>query len=176
MKIHHMRGYMIKKKNSLFVFPLLLALTIGCGYKFLGTGKLPDNITRICIIMLENQTPETGFANRVTDALIAEFSRGNVSVLRDKDRADAILTGVITKMREETVARTQERQITVWVDLKLTAEDGKVVWFERGISENSLYTTTNATNTGITETREDALESLSMRIAQMAYQRLTDDF
>ncbi len=161
------------KNIHLFILLLFLALTFGCGYRFLGTGRLPDNIERICIIMLENQTPETGFENRITDALIAEFSRGNISVLRDRNRADATLTGVITKMREETIARSQERQITAWVDLKLIAEDGKVVWSGKGISENRIYT---ATSTGITETREDVLETLSKRIAQIVYQRLTDDF
>ncbi len=172
---------MIKLPESLiqkFIFSLVLPCVMiicGCGYHFLGTGALPDDITQVYVRMLENQTREIGLENRMTDELIVTLSRGNTVISKSEDAADAILSGVITKMQDNTVSRTQqERRITMWVDLKLTAGGGKVIWAGRGISDNRIYTTVSGS--GSAETRESAIRSLCERISQMAYQRMTNDF
>lgn len=172
---------MRKSRNTLIqisIFPISLlyaTMILGCGYHFLGTGTLPDNITKVYVRMLENQTREIGLENSMTDELIVTFSRGNAVISKSENAADAILSGVIKRMQDNTVSRTQqERRITIWVDLKLTDSNGKTVWAGSGISDSRIYTTVSGS--GSAETRENAIRLLCERVAQMAYQRMTNDF
>ena len=161
------------------IFCLFLALLImisACGYRFSGTGTLPEGIERICIIMFENRTTETGLEKTVTNAFIYEFSRNGISVLKDRLGADAVLEGVITAMREEIIAQSPERRIVFSVDLKLLTGDGRVVWLRKDVSGSETYIG-EAQNDSLTQgNRKLAFDILSKRIAELSYQGLTIDF
>lgn len=167
---------MIQRHCAFSAAVLLCLVTLsGCGYHFVGTGKLPENIESVYIRKLENQTRETGLENQLTDQLIVAFSRGNAVVSKNEDTADAVLSGVITRMNEGTVSKTQqERRITVWVDLTLKAGEGKTVWTGKGISDSRIYTT--GSGSGSSETREESVRLMCEKVAEVAYQRMTNDF
>ncbi len=65
---------MAQPKKLGLLFFLMLSFS-ACGYKFAGEGRLPGDIKRIKIAMLENHTGETGAEAVLTNALIQEFNR-----------------------------------------------------------------------------------------------------
>lgn len=149
-----------------------------CGYRFAGSGRLPQGKT-IFVDVLANRTAETGVENTFTADLRYEFVRNNMFVSRDK--ADGILSGVISSLRVETISRksqhtSQERRVTAAVDLKFQDRGGKVLWSVTGLSASESYPVILDDNAVIDENKREAIKKLSKRIAENIYYRLTEDF
>jgi outer membrane lipopolysaccharide assembly protein LptE/RlpB len=151
-----------------------------CGYRFAGSGNLPEGIQTIAIEILENRTPEIGLENIITNDLIYEFTRKGRSVLKNSKEADAVLTGVIESERITTISRRAQqsplaRRVEITVNLKLTGSDGGVKWSASRISEFEEYDV--ATDKNATEiNKRQAIEIISKKLAQKVHNRLTDDF
>jgi len=131
-------------------------------------------------VTLVNRTSETGAENIFTNDLIYEITRDNKVVLTSKDKADALLSGIIKSINIKTISRTGthsslERRVTVIVDVKLTIPDGKVLWSAKDITANEAYDVM-PDKLATEQKRRDALSALSKRLAQSLYARLTDDF
>lgn len=77
---------------------LMLSVLTGCGYSLVGTGAfLPEYIRTVSIPTFANNTSRFEVEVRITDAVTREFvSRGNFSVVADREGADAELVGTIT--------------------------------------------------------------------------------
>jgi outer membrane lipopolysaccharide assembly protein LptE/RlpB len=151
-----------------------------CGYRFSGSGNLPAGIQTVAIEVLENRTSETGLENTITNDLIFEFTRKGRSVQRNSKEADAILTGVIVSERITTISRQAQqsplaRRVEITVSLKLTGSDGGVKWSASGVSESEEYDV--ATDKAVTESnKRQAIGTLSKKLAEKVYNRLTDNF
>ncbi|MBW2001056.1 MAG: LptE family protein [Deltaproteobacteria bacterium] len=137
---------MFLKRSNLWIIFLFLMIVSACGYKFTGGGSFPAGIKSICVVTLENRTSETGAENIFTNDLIYEVTRDNKAVLTTKDKADALLSGIIQSMNIETISRkaaysslSLERRVTITVDVKLTNPDGRVVWSANNVSANEAY-------------------------------------
>jgi len=167
---------MICKKIKISLLLMLLVIMSACGYRFAGAGKLPEGVEKICVVMFENRTTETGLERTVTNAVIYEFSRNGVSVLKERLGADAVLEGTITALREVIIAQSSERRITFRVDLKLMSDTGKVIWSRKDATGSETYIGEGQNDTLTRENRNTALDVLSKRIAELAYQSLTLDF
>jgi outer membrane lipopolysaccharide assembly protein LptE/RlpB len=158
-----------------------LALT-GCGYQFVGQGgAFPDNVERIHVEMLANDTSQTGLENTVTNQIIFEFTRRNKAALADRlENADALLSGVVTSKTVQTVApkgkdAAAQRRVTLSLNLKLTKVGGTIIWAGAGISDNEVYPV--ADDKLATEQNErEAILVLTARLAERIYNRLTDSF
>ncbi|MFC1887046.1 LPS assembly lipoprotein LptE [Thermodesulfobacteriota bacterium] len=164
-------------------FLLGMLMTISqCAYRFEGDTRLPGDINRLCITILDNRTSETGLENIFTSALIHEFSLRNSNVLTSKDEADAVLSGGIRSMRIETIARsgTQggasiERRVTLGVLLSLTDRDGKLIWTSGELTGYEEYQV--ALDKIVTEQyRKDAIVHLVERLAETIYNHIAADF
>ncbi|MDL1964265.1 MAG: LPS assembly lipoprotein LptE [Deltaproteobacteria bacterium] len=158
----------------------LLIVLSSCGYSFRGGGNLPEGIKSLFIKILKNRTSETGAENIFTNDLIYEVtSHGNV-VLTDEGNADAILSGVIKSMRIDAISHRDtysslERRVIISIDLKLTDQTGRVIWSAKDISANKDYIVSSDKQT--TERyRREAIITLSKRLAEKVYNRLTDNF
>ncbi len=151
-----------------------------CGYRFSGSGNLPSGVQTVFIEVLKNRTVETGYENTVTNDLIYEFTRNGRVVEKRRDNTDAILTGVIESENVRTISRQGqlaplERRVQIAISLKLTDRDHRVIWSRSGISDSEAYDV--GANNQITEqNKRHALEILSKRLAETAYNRLTDNF
>jgi len=151
-----------------------------CGYRFSGSGKLPSGVQTIFIEVLKNRTVETGYESTVTNDLIYEFTRNGRTVEKSRDHTDAFLTGVIESKDVRTISRQGqlkplERRVQITISLKLTDRDDTVIWSRSGISDSEAYDV--GANNQITEqNKRHALEILSKRLAETAYNRLTDNF
>jgi len=158
-----------------------LVLLSACGYHFSGTGKFPSGVKKISITMLKNNTSETGAEIKATNALIYEFSRNGVTIVKNADKADAVLSGNITSIRTETVARktsniSSERRVFVDLDLKLVSKSGRVLWSGRGITDQQTYQVASVNDLNADIKKRQAVEDLLKRLSETVYQRITDDF
>jgi outer membrane lipopolysaccharide assembly protein LptE/RlpB len=162
---------------------LFVALTFcvcACGYRFPGKGALPGGIQKIYIPLFTNRTNEVGIENIITDDLTNEFILQRKGALADDKQADGILSGAIVSVLTRTISQTDEgasveREVVVRVELKLTNKSGRLVWIARRLSAREPY----AVGDDSIETnrrRRDAIETLSTRLAQKIYNRLTEDF
>ena len=169
---------MFKKKNIFIIFIGLFLFS--CGYRFTGGGDLPEGIKSVYVKTLKNRTSETGIENIITDDIIYEFTRSRKAGVTEEERAEALLSGVVSSLTIGTVSRqdshtSRERRITVAVDLKLIGNDGKRIWTQKGISANEAYNVSS--NKSSTEhNKREAIKILSKRLAEKAYNRLTDNF
>lgn len=167
---------MICKKIKISLLLMLLVIMSACGYRFVGAGKFPEGVEKICVIMFENRTTETGLERTVTNAVIYEFSRNGISVLNERLGADAVLEGTITALREVIIAQSLERRITFRVDLKLISDADKVIWSRKDVTGSETYIGEGQHDALTRENRNTALDALSKRIAELAYQSMTVDF
>ena len=164
-----------------WIIILIAVMVYACGYRFAGGGVFPSGVETIFIKDFKNRTADTGIESIVTNQIIFEFTRRNKNGLAaNKDTADAVMTGVITKEKIRTISTkgqdsANERRVTLWIDLKLTKPNGNVVWVNKNLSDNETYKV-DAEKLQTERNRKEAIGVLSGRMAERAYSRLTDDF
>jgi hypothetical protein len=154
-----------KGKIIWIVFAILcfLAFLSACGYRFAGGGTFPSGINSVCVTILENRTSEIGVENTFTNDLIYEFTRnGKIASI---DKADALLSGVVKSMSIETISRSGSH----------TSNDGRIIWSAKGVSGNEAYDVASD-KLSTEQNRRSAISTLSERLAEKVYNRLTDDF
>ena len=141
---------------------------------------MPEGIKSVSIKILKNRTSETGAENIFTNDLIYEITNRGKVVLTKEGNADGILTGVIKSMRVHAISRRDsysslERRVIFTLNLKLTDPTGRVIWSAKDLSANEDYIVSSDKQT--TESnRRKAITTLSKRLAEKVYNRLTDNF
>ena len=162
------------------VWLLAATLMAGCGYRFAGGGSLPENVRRVSVAILENRTAETGLENTLTNDFIYELSRGGQAEVTGADRSQARVSGTIRSVSTTTATHSdsdtsQERRVTVVVDLEMTRSDGQTIWQRQGIAANETYDV-GADKTATEQNLQAALKTLSKRLAERLYTSMTDRF
>lgn len=162
---------------SKIAIALIILLLSGCGYRF-SSGHPPAGIRYISVLQLENRSGEIGAESIVSNDLIYELSRNNI--LSEPDKADAFLSGVILSANVETVSRrginsSLQRRIRLSADLTLKSRTGQVIWSKNNVSASETYDVM-PDKTATEWNKRNAISALSKRLAENAYQRLTDDF
>ena len=173
---------MFIQRKTIGLIILSIITMIGCGYRFAGQGQFPSGVERIFIEVFENQTSKTGIERIVTNQVVFEFTRQREqSIASSTENADAVLKGVIKKIRTQTISRigtevASEREVTMTVDLKLVKQDGgEIIWAAKGITDRQTY---DASENKQEEDRNEALAlaRLSERMSERIFSRLTNDF
>ena len=154
------------------------ALLLSCGYRFSGSGSLPAGIQRVFISVLENRTSETGLENTLSGDLRYEFIRNERDAKQDE--AEAVLSGTIQSLQVATISRSGthsslERSVTVFVALKLTDRNGRVIWSVEGLADNESYRV-GSDDRETDFNKRAALSVLTKRLAENIYYRMTEDF
>jgi outer membrane lipopolysaccharide assembly protein LptE/RlpB len=181
-----MLNQIIRKIMMLFriyhigIIGFMLLSGVACGYKFSGGGDLPGNVQSLSIGVLENRTRETGLESQIANDLINQFTRFTNIQLTGKKKADAHLTGIIQSANIRTISHKSpnspsERRIQVMLDLKLTSADEKLIWSADSISAYETYEV-DPDKTQTEQNKKSALTTLSGRVAERIYYRLTDNF
>jgi outer membrane lipopolysaccharide assembly protein LptE/RlpB len=164
------------------VIGALLTLVMNCGYHFAGSGSLPAGVSRVFITIFDNRTAETGLESTITGDLIFEFTRNRKkSVVQDRSAADAVLVGTITSLSVQNISRIDvitaaERQVTGIVNLRLESPAGQILWSSGSIVERQTFAVINADKVATDQNKSDAIAALSKKLAESAYNRMTDDF
>ena len=171
----------MNKVKIIAAFFLCALITYACGYRFAGSGELPDNIERIFIEVFENSTSKAGIERVVTNQLVFEFTRQREKILAsDATNADATLKGVIKKIRTKTISRVgtevaNQREVIMTIDLRLINQSGDVIWTAKALSDRQAY---DVSDSKLENDRNEslAIALLSERISERIFSRLTDNF
>lgn len=170
------------KNKGAFTAVLSVLLLTACGYHFAGSGSFPAGVSRIFITILENRSAETGAESLFTNDLIYEFTRNRKeSLVQERSSADAILTGAIVSLSVENISRSTvstavERRVTGTLNLRLESSDGRVLWSSGNIVERQAYAVVAGNKTATDQNKSDAIAVLSSKLAESAFNRLTENF
>lgn len=168
------------KRTFLLLFVLIMTFSHSCGYRFAGSGNLPEGVQRISVDIIKNNTAEVGLGNTFTNDLIYEFTRSGRTVYPNHESAEAVLSGTIrtigisSAVRSDSTSST-ERRVTITADIKLTANDERVIWSAKGISQNQTYIV-EEDKQATEENKSDAIEYVSKRLAEDVIRSMSDDF
>jgi outer membrane lipopolysaccharide assembly protein LptE/RlpB len=119
--------------------PILCLLTValaGCGYHVGPQASLlPKTIHTIAIPQFGNNTVQYKLSSYMSEAITREFiTRTRYTVVADPAQADATLYGSIVNyfsnatVSDPTTGRGSGAQLSVQVQIKLVAKDGKVLF------------------------------------------------
>lgn len=179
-----MKGWILfLSRNTVCLIVLFSIATSACGYRFAGTGGFPSGVNRIFINLYDNRTSETGIENIFTDELINEFtSRGNASALGlNAAAADAVLTGVIKKVRIYNISKASEmiateRRVIVTVDATLTAVDGRTLWRADGVQGTDTFKVDQNNKDATEVNKRAAIARAANELSEKLYNRLVEEF
>lgn len=173
---------MKRRIRSAFAICTFLACLVGCGYHFSGGGSYPAGVSHIFITLLENRTVETGVESVFTNDLIYEFTRNRKETLaRDRSSADSILSGTIAGLSVANITRTSvstatERRVTGTLTLRLESPEGRLLWVSGNIVESEAYEVVAGDKMATERNKSQAIATLSRKLAESAFNRLTEDF
>jgi len=167
--------------NAILALVFLSALA-GCGYHFKGMGlTAPEGVSTVAITVLENRTSQSGIETVFTNDLAYEFTRSKVLRVVGKDTADAVLSGTIMSLREDTISRTAsydsaERRVTITLDLALERADGKVIWSDRALSDKEAFKVNPSAKLVTEKNKRVAIKAMSERLAEKIHNRILQGF
>lgn len=160
--------------NNLFVLLLLLCLS-GCGYK--PFSPITEGITNIYIPTFKNSTYQPGVSAIVTDALTREITLDGTFKLTDKDNAQAMLTGEVTRFKRAPSIYDEEENIiggSLTIEIKaslISIPKGKLLWKGKMTESESV----NYFLAGNLAKREDEVaEWVAEKIARRLVERITE--
>ena len=116
-----------------------------CGYQFEGGGYLHQDVKRVAVTILKNNSSETGAGVTFTNALIEEILQKTDATVVDRFQATAALEGTINAITFATLSRSTtesvvDRRVWATVDLKLIRKDGQVIWSVKDFTSHEDYT------------------------------------
>ena len=184
----------------------LLCLT-GCGYQFAGQSDLfPKDVHSIYVEPFLNRTRDIGAGNEITSALRSEFyRRGQLQLVDQPDRADAILSGVVRNFDSLTASVNGNDEVlqydaTLIIDATFRRrEPSEILWRGQAMRLTEIYAGSRAavvttsskfqnqtlntsdvrqlTDIQLTETESRRMrEDLIERFARELHQRLMEMF
>ncbi len=159
---------------------MLVMLVFSCGYRVAGSGHLPGPTRDVRVAVFKNRTSETGVENILTRALIAEFVRRGVKAGGGSDGRCSVLSGSVASLQIHTISRSGqqtalERRVMLSVNVKLDGIDGATLWSAKGITDSEAYDVASD-KLETEQSRTKAIETLSRRLAEVIYTRMTDGF
>ena len=163
------------------VLLLVLLALAGCGYHVAGrSGALPGGVTRIQVPLFANQSAEPQLEARLTDHLVARFSRSRNIEVVPPDAAEAVLLGTIRSYRATSLSYVADDQIsqyraTMVVDVVLQRVDTEEELWRRSLQWNADYAA-SADKMQQWGQEQLAQDELAERLAAEIHSLLYDDF
>ena len=161
---------------------VVLVAAAGCGYHFEGMGlTAPKGVRTIAITVLDNRTSESGIETVFTSDLAYEFTRSKILRVVGTDTADAVLGGSISSLTVNTISRTSsyqsdERRVTITLDLALERADGTIIWSDRSLSDKEAFKVDPSNKLATEKNRRAAIEVISERLAEKIHNRILQSF
>lgn len=166
----------------LLVIVITLLSVFGCGYHFPGKGgSLPGEVQKVYLPLFVNRTSEPQLESLLSNNVSEVFARnGNISQVETQQQAEAVLEGVVSSYSSRAVSYDKNDDIseyrsTIVIDVALRqVSDGRLLW-QGSVAWSDEYPATD--DKAEQEDRErDAIENISLRIAEELLSRLLDDF
>jgi len=159
---------------------LIAALCAGCGYTWQGASDAAS-LGRIAVRTPENASSQPGLEFVVADALRREvMRRAGAELVEDAGKADWVVSGKVLPLRIapaslSPVVLTLEYQVTLEVDLRARAADGREVAGEpRSLIETERFLS-SADPEAQRKNRGEALRRVSRLLAARFLDRLDEE-
>jgi hypothetical protein len=159
---------------------LIAALCTGCGYTWQGASGA-GSLGRVAVRTPENASSQPGLEFVVADALRREVMRRSGSrLVEDADQADWVVSGRVLPLRItpaslSPVVLTLEYQLTLEVDLRARAADGREVAGDaRSLRESERFLS-SADPEAQRKNRGEALQRVSRLLAARFLDRLGEE-
>lgn len=176
-----MMSLKIKYDGYWFIFLGILAMLVSsCGYRFAGQGHLPGGVSDVTVAVFENHTSETGVETIVTRSFVDEFVRRGVKTGGRSDEGHAVLSGSVAALEINTISRSGqstalERRVRLTVNVTFSGSNGVMLWSAKGLTDSEAYDVVSD-KPATTQNRTAAIKKIAGRIAEVAYNRMTDGF
>jgi len=129
----------LKSNHKKFVFLSLffigsLLIIWGCGiYSFSGS-NLPSHIKTVAVPLFENETPEFGIDQELTDGVIEKITHDNTLKITQNRSADSIIKGKILRVVDRAGQYNKDEKassfrVTITVDVSFVdLKKRKTIW------------------------------------------------
>jgi hypothetical protein len=129
---------------------LVLFLSValwGCGYHTANSAHvLPDTIHTIAVTPWANGSIHYKFADQIAEAVSRELiTRTRYTIIADPAKADAVLSGSVVNIfssatvNDPVLNRSTAGQVTVQLQVKLIAKDGKMLFIRPSLEFKERY-------------------------------------
>lgn len=157
-----------------------LFLLSSCGYQFEGGGYIKDTVTQVAVLVLNNQSTETGAGLTFTNALIQEIIEKTDTKVENETSANFLLKGTVKAISFTTLSRSTtesviERQVSATVDLQLIDKNKDVIWSvtDYRTAESYRVSDDQLTDEG---NRKQAVDKIAARMAEKLVSKLVINF
>jgi len=163
--------------RALVRFCCLLApiTALACGpYSF--SGSTSTHIKTIAVPVFEDRTAEFGVKDRLSNAIVEEFTRDNTLKIADRRVADSVLLGTLLGVQETAGVYNQQesvQEVRVTVTVQLKYEDvkkRKTVW-EAQMAQFGTYSPRSASSS-----RQAAIDEAIRKIANEVRNKTVSDW
>lgn len=159
-----------------FLFSLLSVLCLnGCGYK--PFHPIREDIKNIYIPTFKNSTYYAGVSAIVTDALRREIILDGTFNLKDREDAQAMLSGEVTDFKRSPLIYDEEENIiggNLTIEIKvrfISLPEGKILWEgELEESESVNYFLAGS----LAKTEDEVTEWVAEKIARGIVEKITE--
>ena len=167
-------------RSLVLIFSLALA---GCGYHTLNAARaLPESIHTIAVTPWANATIHYQISDHLTEAISRELiSRTHYTIVADPSEADAVLSGSVVNVlsnatvNDPVLNRSTAGQVTVHIQVKLMAKDGKVLFSQPNLEFRERYDIATTPAQYFDES-EVALDRLSKDAARAVVSAILENF
>ena len=156
------------KKALSFLFALLLVTPSGCGYTLKATP--PHGLETIYVETFQNETFEPALEIDLTNSIIDRFLFDGTLRITEKEHADAVLKGTLTRFKREPLRYTNaeevfEYRLILMIDLSLWDNRTQTtLWEERRFIGDTSFFRSGASEKSEEKATQDAISELSRRI------------
>lgn len=165
------------------IITLVLVICLaGCGYSFPGkSGMLPGGVEKLYVPLFINKTSEPRLENKLGNRISEVFARSSkISQVGQEDAAEAILLGTISNYQSRALSYDRnddvgEYRSTMTIDVILQrVGSGEILW-DKKVSWSSVYRAEKDKGTQ-SDLEEQAINEISLRLAEELLHQLLDDF
>lgn len=179
---HLLRGVPMRRGfawKSLAAGVLAVAIFSGCGYRFAGSGSLPEGVSRLCVAVPENRSSDVRLAPMVASYVVSEAIAAGAEAAVGCTGDAGGLAGEIGSVTTTTITRNSdgdgiEERVTITASFRLAGDDGEVLW--RGSSVTGTETYSVSPGVDSTAARSSALELAAEDLAENVWMGLTQRF
>lgn len=166
-----------------FIVSLLLLVSLGCGYRTLGSGKeamgMPGGVRTLSIPFFTNLTGRPDVETVITSALVSEFM--NTVEIVPPGKGEAVMEGVIKKYRVRPVSFTQndivnEYRLTVVFSVRIVrTSDGELLWEDKHVKDYEDFVVNPDNVISTKDAERSALEKIARDRARLLKERILEN-
>ncbi|MDY7038377.1 MAG: LPS assembly lipoprotein LptE [Thermodesulfobacteriota bacterium] len=175
------------------VFFLTLFLTMGCGYHLRANGEpVGIKIESLSIQLMTSTASHIGFEADFTRVIREEFISHAKVPLVSREKAQAVLTGLIYDIKMDPLTYDIERQtvreyttfyeitsgrrLRIKLDIKLTDRNsGRIIWHEKSMEEKASFDV-EVDPLATRYNQREALKEIARRLAKRVYLKTMERF